>query len=182
MCGEVYSFAKSMTSIIMKKICVTIRKHLKPLVIPKLTRNKIKEITIRFKCLHGIPCILGAIDGSHVPIIAPKVDPKSYYCWKGFYSTLIQGGINAKCSFWDYDYGWASNIHDWALFQKTKLGNRVMKDNFLPYKLIRDLLIQCNHGFTIHSKVRKMGCQNIKHTGILSNQIQGYQLKELLEC
>jgi hypothetical protein len=27
-----------------------------------------------------------------------------------------------------------------------------------------------------------MGCQNIKHTGILSNQIQGYQLKELLEC
>ncbi|CAM6001598.1 unnamed protein product, partial [Sphagnum balticum] len=47
-------------------------KHLQPLVIPKLTTNKIKEITTSFECLHGIPCILGAIDGSHVPIIAPK--------------------------------------------------------------------------------------------------------------
>jgi hypothetical protein len=54
-------------------------------VILKLIRNKIKEIIIGFKCLHGIPCILGAINGINVPIIALKVDPKSYYCWKGFY-------------------------------------------------------------------------------------------------
>ncbi len=79
MCGEVYGIAESTTSIIMREFCVTIRKHLKPLVIPKLTRNKIKEITIGVECLHGILYILGAIDGSHVPIITPKVDPKSYY-------------------------------------------------------------------------------------------------------
>jgi hypothetical protein len=99
-------------------------------VIPKLTKNKIKEITTNFKCLHGIPYILGAINGGNVPIITPNVDPKSYYCWKGFYSTLIQGVVDAKYSFWDYDYGWAGSIHDWVLFQKTKLGNQVMKDSF----------------------------------------------------
>jgi len=27
-----------------------------------------------------------------------------------------------------------------------------------------------------------MGCQNTKHIGILSNQVQGCYLKELLEC
>jgi hypothetical protein len=86
---------------------------------------------------------------------------------------LIHEGIDAKCSFWDYYYEWAGNIHDWALFQKIELGNQVMKDKFLPYKLIGDLLIQCNHGSTIHSKVREMGCQNIWHAVILSNQIQG---------
>jgi hypothetical protein len=63
-----------------------------------LTRNKIKEITIGFECLHGIPYIIGAIDNSHVPIIAPKVDPKS------------------------------------------ELKNRMMKDNFLPNKLIGDVI------------------------------------------
>ncbi len=99
MWGEVYGIAESMTSTIVREFFVAIRKHLKALVISKLTGSKIKEITIGFKCLHGIPCILGAIDGSHVPIVAPKVDPKSYYCWKGFYSTLIQGGIDTKCSF-----------------------------------------------------------------------------------
>jgi hypothetical protein len=72
MFGEVYDIAKNMASIIMREFCVAIRKHLQPLVIPKLTRNKIKEITTNFECLHGIPYIPCAIDGSHVPIIAPR--------------------------------------------------------------------------------------------------------------
>jgi hypothetical protein len=123
MCGEVYGIVESTKSIIVKEFCVAIRKSLKPLVILKLSRNKIKKITICFECLHEIPYILGAIDGNHVLVIAPKVDPKSYYCQKGFYSTLIQGVIDVKCSFQDYDYGWVGNIHDWALFQKIELGN-----------------------------------------------------------
>jgi hypothetical protein len=93
----------------VREFCVAIKNHLKPLVIPKLTINKIKEITIGFECLHGTPNILGAIDGNHVPIITPKVDPKSYYCQKDFYSTLIQGVVDANYSFWDYDYGWANS-------------------------------------------------------------------------
>jgi hypothetical protein len=72
MFGEVYDIAKNMASIIMREFCVAIRKHLQPLVIPKLTRNKIKEITTNFECLHGIPYIPCAIDGNHVPIIAPR--------------------------------------------------------------------------------------------------------------
>jgi hypothetical protein len=32
---------------------------------------------------------------------------------------LIQGNVNAKCIFWDYDYGWVGSIHDWVLFQKN---------------------------------------------------------------
>ncbi len=44
------------------------------------------------------------------------------------------------------------------------------------------LFIQCDHGSTLYSKVRKMGCQDTKHIGILSNQVQGCQLKKLLKC
>jgi hypothetical protein len=61
----------------MKEFCSIIIKHLKPLVILKLTRNKIKEIIVGFESFYGIPYILSAIDGSHIPIVAPKVDPKS---------------------------------------------------------------------------------------------------------
>jgi len=45
-------------------------------MILKLTKNKIKEITIGFKNLHIIPYTLGAINGSHMLIIAPKVELK----------------------------------------------------------------------------------------------------------
>jgi len=37
---------------------------------------------------------------------------------------LIQEVVNANCSFWDYDYGWANSIHDWAFFQKIELSNQ----------------------------------------------------------
>jgi hypothetical protein len=74
MCGAI--IAKSITLIIMKEFCLTIRKHLKLLVILKLTKDKIKEITYSFESLHRIPYILSAIDGSHISIVAPKVDPK----------------------------------------------------------------------------------------------------------
>jgi hypothetical protein len=56
--------------------------------------------------------MLNAIDGNHISIIALKINPKSYDCWKNSYSTMTQGIINVKCSFWDYDYGWANSIHD----------------------------------------------------------------------
>jgi hypothetical protein len=52
---------------------------------------------------------------------------------------LIQGVVNAKCGFWNYDYGWVGSIHDWAFFQKAKLENWVMKDKVLPYKFIGDV-------------------------------------------
>jgi hypothetical protein len=77
MCGEVCDIVENIASITMKEFCSIIRKHLNPLMIPKLTKNKIKKIIVGFESLHGIPYILSAIDGSHIPIVATKVDPKS---------------------------------------------------------------------------------------------------------
>jgi hypothetical protein len=42
MCGEANDVAKNIASITMNFFCSIIKKHLKPLVVPKLTRNKIK--------------------------------------------------------------------------------------------------------------------------------------------
>jgi hypothetical protein len=41
MCGKVYGMVESTTSIIMGKLFSAIEKHLKPLVIPKLIKDKI---------------------------------------------------------------------------------------------------------------------------------------------
>jgi hypothetical protein len=139
MCEKVYKIAENTTSIIMREFCSTIRKHVKPLVIPKLTRDIIKEIIVGFESMHGIPYILGSIDGNHIPIVAPKVDPKSYYYRNLFYSTLIQRDLDAKCCFWDYDYGWVGSIHGWVLFQKIDVGSCVMREKNLPYKFIGDV-------------------------------------------
>jgi hypothetical protein len=101
MVGDLFGLGLSTTSEIVRKCCKAIRIHLKPLVFKKPTLAQMKQIASEFEALHGIPYILGAIDGSHIPIIAPPYDPVSYYCRKGFYLCLLQGVVDAKCKFWD---------------------------------------------------------------------------------
>jgi DNA replication protein DnaD len=63
MCKEIYGMIKSMTLIIIKEFCATIKKHLKPLMILKLIKNKIKEINIGMKAYTKCSSFKGEKDG-----------------------------------------------------------------------------------------------------------------------
>jgi len=106
-CVEKYGIVENAISIIVKEFCATNRKHLKPLVILK---PLVKSLFV-LKSFHEIIYILDTINDGHIPIITPKINLKSYYYWKDFYSTLNQKVVHAKCSFGDYDYGWACSVH-----------------------------------------------------------------------
>jgi hypothetical protein len=83
--ADLYGISKSSASIIVREVCEGIKSVLRLLVFPKPTLSRMKKIALEFESLHGILYILGAIDGSHIPIIAPSVDHVSYYCRKGFF-------------------------------------------------------------------------------------------------
>ena len=89
MIADLFGLRESTTSIIIREYCGAIRILLKPLVFKRPTLVWMKEIAAKFEALYGISLIIGAIDGSHIPIIAPINDPVSYYCQKGFYSCLL---------------------------------------------------------------------------------------------
>jgi hypothetical protein len=80
---------------------MAIERHLKPLVVEKQTATTLKRISANFEELRGIPYVIGTVDGSHISIIAPPIDPTSCYCRKGFYSALLQGIVDSQCRFWD---------------------------------------------------------------------------------
>lgn len=50
-----------------------------------------------FQNLHHISYVVGAVDGSHMPIIAPWLHAADYNNRKGFYSILLQGVDSSKC-------------------------------------------------------------------------------------
>ena len=58
------------------------------------------------------PQCVGAMDGSHIPIIAPPVNAKDYYNRKGFQSILLQGVVDHQCKFMDVYIGWPGSVHD----------------------------------------------------------------------
>ena len=135
---ETYEIHESIACIIVKEFCAALEKHLKPLVIEKQSKTILSRIAAEFEELRGLFYVIGAIDGSHILIITLPIDPTSYYCRKGFYSTLLQSIVDSKCKFWDYDFEWAERCHDWTLFQNSDIGKKVMKGELLPYKLIGD--------------------------------------------
>ena len=82
-------------------------------------------MTTKFKVLQRILHVIGIINGSYILIIAPKFDPTSYRCRKGFYSVLLQGVVNSKCKFWDYDFRWTDIVMIGYCFNKLKLENKI---------------------------------------------------------
>jgi hypothetical protein len=72
--------------------------------------------------LHGIPYIIGAIDGSHIPVLAPLIGGQNYYCRMSFHSAILQGIVGPDYIFWDYEIWWARNLYDWSVFQVTQIG------------------------------------------------------------
>lgn len=79
-----------------------------------------------FERRNGFPGILGAIDGSHISIKAPKISPTSYINRKNYHSVLLQGICNHKKKFLDVYAGEAGSIHDACLFRRSQFGQTLV--------------------------------------------------------
>ena len=78
MIGDLYGLGISTTSVIVRECCKAIKDHLLPIVIEKSTPENMKRRAVEFESLHGIPYVIGAIDGSHIPIVE-KVFIHAFY-------------------------------------------------------------------------------------------------------
>jgi len=65
----------------------------------------------------GISGIIGAIDGTHIPISAPFENHEYYVNRKGFHSILMQAVCNNDMLFTDVYVGWLGSVHDARVFQ-----------------------------------------------------------------
>ena len=55
-------------------------KHLQPFFVQTPNESQFTALASRFKQLHGISCVIEAIDVSRIYVLAPIVGGKSYYC------------------------------------------------------------------------------------------------------
>jgi hypothetical protein len=68
----------------------------------------IDKLAEEFQRIHQIPYVVGVVDGSHIPIVAPRLHAADYYNCKGFHSVLLQGVVSSKCFFLGFRHrlGW----------------------------------------------------------------------------
>ena len=104
------------------------------------TRQSIQE----FQDISRFPQVVGALDGSHIPIRAPKEDPNEYVNRKSFHSIVLQGVAGANGKFLHVSTGYAGSIHD----------ARVLR--------MSSLLPAIENGDILHSPTRRIGGTQVK--------------------
>jgi hypothetical protein len=67
--------------------------------------------------------VVGAIDGSHIPIKAPSKDSVDYFNRKKFYSVVLQAVCDSQYKFLDIYCGWAGATHDSRVLRNSPFYN-----------------------------------------------------------
>ena len=141
--ADLYRIGLSTSQLAVTQFTAAIKSILLGKFIRWPSTSTMEKYASEFESLHGIPFVVGAVDGSHIPIVAPRFHAADYYNRKGFHSVLLQGVVSSKCLFWDFDIGWAGSLHDANLWGRTAIGQFCEGGKLSPFALVGDAAYPC---------------------------------------
>lgn len=87
--------------------------------------------TETFEELSELPNIVGAIDGSHVRIIAPKDSAVDYFSRYQQYDFIIQAVVNGRKLFLDFACGFPGSMHDARVLRRSAIFRKAERGEIL---------------------------------------------------
>ena len=88
------------------------------------------EVSNNFGTRWNFHNAIGAIDGKHIAIKAPSNSGSLYHNYKGFFSIILLGVVDADCKFMWADVGANGSTSDCAVFNQSAL-RTALEDNTL---------------------------------------------------
>ena len=120
--GHLIGVSKSTVCITVKEVCAEIVNILLPIKYIKIPSGEVLKQVIRgFKHKLGFLQCAGAVDGTHIRIVAPRECPVDCYCRKGWYSIILQGVVNYQGHFTEVYVGWPWRVHDARVFVNSPI-------------------------------------------------------------
>ena len=81
----------------------------------------------------------GAIDGTHIPILAPWESHVEYVNRKGYHSILMQAVVDCNYLYRDVVIGWPGSIHDARVFSNSAIYKKGNEQNLFPNDLTKEI-------------------------------------------
>lgn len=116
-----FNISRSTCYEVYQRICTAIVDNLVHRFIHLPEGDNARNTIQKFEEQRGFPGVLGAIDGSHIPIEAPIKDPEQYINRKGFHSLQLQVVCDMEMMFIDVFCGFPGSVHDARVFRNSPL-------------------------------------------------------------
>ncbi|XP_049542553.1 putative nuclease HARBI1 [Anopheles darlingi] len=93
---------------------------------PKLpsTTEEWLRVSNRFERKYGFPHAIGALDGKHVAVRAPKGSGNDHFNYKGFHSIVLLAIVDADGHFMYIDVGGKGSVSDGGIFNNSEVHRR----------------------------------------------------------
>ena len=118
--GHLFGISKASVCLIRRDVCRAIVAVLLPKYIRIPVGSALTSVMNGFE-RRGFPQCGGAIDGSHIPIKAPRESPADYHNRKGWHSIILQAMVDDVGKFTDICVGWPGRVHDARVFHNSHL-------------------------------------------------------------
>ena len=130
--GHLFSVSKSTICVVSKEVCHAIVELLLSKYINIPSGSALKECINGFCIDHGFPQCVGAIDGTHIPVVSPRECPADYYNRKGWHSMIMQGMVDNRGLFTDVYVGWPGRVHDARVFANSTIYQKGQSKTLFP--------------------------------------------------
>ena len=95
------------------------------------TQEEIQNAINSFEEFSEIPQVMGAVDGSHISILAPSDNKEDYFNRKHDYSVNLMGILDHRMMFLYAAVGFPGSIHDSRAFQLTDVHHDIENGDLL---------------------------------------------------
>ncbi|XP_055838084.1 uncharacterized protein LOC129916902 [Episyrphus balteatus] len=147
-----YRIGKSTVQAIIPEVCEVLWTVLKPIYLPIKTQSGWLQDAHDFHQTWNFPHCLGAVDGKHISIQAPRKSGSLYFNYKKHYSMVLLAVADANYKFTYVDIGAFGSQSDSGIFTNSTFGMLLERDqmNFpsssplpgetlnLPYFMVGD--------------------------------------------
>lgn len=130
--AHLFGVSKAMVCINVQEVCQSIVEILMPQYIKIPEGERLKETISIFESKWGFPQCDGAVDGSHIPIMAPEEYHTDYFNRKGWHSVILQGSVGPNYTFWDINVGWPGSVHDARVLANTDVYKKAVESKLFP--------------------------------------------------
>ena len=132
-----------------------------------------------------VPAVIGAIDGSHIPIKAPRECPENYINRKDFHSIVLQACCDHEMFFTNCYCGWPGSVHDSRVLRNSDIFDSASTGMTTSFPIIHTCwvmqLTHSKHGSWPHTRTMDIWQNSRKPTIAFIPQAEWW-LNEHLPC